>query len=111
MRERTKKLAEKCGIYDRLRSLEDDILAIDRVVDVDFSIDSFFNNWDIQQVILIVKYDIPATLEFNAYFDARQKNLQDIFDVCAKYDLHPSGDRIEDMGEHWYIVRSTKSWK
>lgn len=111
MRESTKNLAKRVGIYDRLCELENDLLAIDRVIDVDFDIDSFLENWGFQHVILIVEYDIPATMELMEYFKAREKNQNDIIEVCLKYDLHTSGDRIEDMGQHWYIVRSTKSWK
>ena len=62
-------------------------------------------------MILIPKYDIDVELEPEAYFKARREQRQSIVDVCAKHGLLDSGDPIEDMGAHWYIVRSCdKTW-
>ncbi len=106
MRERTKQTALRYGILDRLEDLEADLLKIKEIPDVDFDVENY---GEIPHVILIPHYDIPA--DAPSYFSLRQNTLSNILIACTKHDLWPSGDRIEDMGTHWYIVRSIgKTW-
>ena len=100
MRERTIKAAEHFGILENLRALENEILNIKSVPEVDFDVDNFD---ELHQIIVIPKYDIPVTAE--RYYSLRQNTLSNILICCARADLWATGDIIEDMGEHWYIVR------
>ena len=100
MRERTIKAAEHFGIREKLEALESEILKIGCVPDMDFDVDNYD---EIPHVILIPHYVIP--LDEPRYFSLRQNTLSNILITCARFDLWPSGDSIEDMGEHWYIVR------
>ena len=62
------------------------------------------DNYDeILNVILIPHYAIPP--EEPRYFSLCQNTKSKILILCAQYDLWPTTDVIEDMGEHWYIVR------
>ena len=100
MRERTIKAAEHFGIREKLETLEAEILKFSFVPDVDFDVD----NYDvIPHVILVPHYVIPV--DDPRYFSLRQNTLSNVLITCARFDLWPSGDPIEDMGEHWYIVR------
>ena len=106
MTERTKRYAEHYGIYSRLQELEKDLLSISGIPDVDFSVDNFD---EIPQVIVIPHYVIDPTAD--NYYSVRKEQLINILNTCAQHDLHSSGDVIEDMGEHWYIVRRIgKTW-
>ena len=98
--------ALRYGILDRMQALEDDLSKIPGIVHTEFDIRDL---GEIRHVILIPKYDIPATTP--DYFSVRRLQLQTIFNVCEKHGLRPSGDPVEDMGEHWYIVRTCdKTW-
>ena len=106
MREQTIKAAEHFGILELLQKFEAALLKVEYVADVDFDVDNF---GEIPQVIVIPHYDVPVSAP--NYFGLRQNTLSNILIVCAQFDLWPSGDAIEDMGEHWYIVRSAgKKW-
>ena len=101
------KKAEQFGILERMRLLESDMLKIDGISDINFDIDNFK---EIHEVILIPRYD-AGPLD-GQYYARRREQLAKILLECAKHDLHDSGDRIEDYGEHWYIVRTCgKTWK
>ena len=107
MRNREAEVAKRFGIYDRVKALEDALLEVDGVVEVEFDLDGFWD--DMRCVILVIKYDIPVKLP--NYFEVRRAHLDSILKVCRDFGLRPSGDRIEDYGEHWYIVRDCdKSW-
>lgn len=106
MRDRDRKAAERFGILDRLQQFEADLLTIRGVTEIDFDVDNYD---EIPEVILLIRYDIPLSVE--DYYTRRRKQVEEILYACLKYDLFPSGDRIEDYGEHWYIVRRVgKSW-
>lgn len=108
MRQRSIKTAERFGVLDRMSALERALLKLDRVSEVEFSLDGFYDG--IMQVIICPKYDIPATLP--NYFEVRRTVLQNILEVARSFGLRPSGDIIEDYGEHWYIVRDCdKTWE
>ena len=102
MRERDMLMAKRLGIYDRVAKLEVALLAIDRVDDVEFDLNGFLDG--INQIIIVPRYNIPAHLP--NYFEVRDQVLKNILGVARSFDLYPSGDVIEDYGEHWYIVRS-----
>lgn len=108
MREREQKSASQFGILERMEALERELRQIRYVVDVDFDLNGFWS--DINQVILIPKYDIPVSI--SNYYDVRREMLNQILAVSKSYGLHSSGDRIEDYGEHLYIVRDCdKTWQ
>lgn len=108
MREREQKTAQRFGVLERMEALEREIRKIDHVVDIDFDLNGFWS--DINQVILIPKYDIP--LFISNYYDVRREMLNQILAVSKSYGLHNSGDRIEDYGEHLYIVRDCdRTWQ
>ena len=92
--------AARYGILKRLERLEEDLVQIADIVHVEFDIRDYP---EIPYVILIPKYDIRANRE--DYWEARSRQKERIRAVCHEHDLHPTGDRWEDMGEHWYIVR------
>ena len=99
---RAEQRAIRCGILGRMQALENDLLKIDGISDIDFDIDTY-GDYDVSQVILAPRYTIDV--ERSDYYDARRAQLRQVLDVCENHDLHSSGDRIEDQGEHWYIVR------
>ena len=103
---RAENTAVREGILDRMESLEHDLTAIPGVRDIVFDLDNYE---DFPYVILIPAYDLDVRLE--NYYEKRHEQLAAILAVCAEHDLHPTGDRIEDYGERWYIVRRCgKSW-
>ena len=105
---RSERDAEIFGIAEKMQSLENDLMCIKGIEHVEFDI----RNWGdgIHHVILIPKYDIDVTLP--TYYEERRNQLNEIISVCEKHDLFSSGDRIEDMGAHWYIVRTCgQSWE
>ena len=106
MRERDKEAAQHFGILDRLQKLEADLLAVKGITDVTFDVDNYD---ELHEVCILTRYDIPPSAE--EYFTQRRSQLDEILQTCLKHDLFPSVDRIEDYGEHWYIVRRCgKSW-
>ncbi len=114
MRERDLKIAEQCGILERCKAFEAELLNIpDIVLDkfdngVPFDLSGFLS--DIYHVIIVPKYDIRASRE--DYWTARERLLNSIVELAAKYDLYRTDDRIEDHGEHYYIVfRCGKTWR
>ena len=105
MHERDLETAKHFGISERMEDLEKELRKIQHVVDVDFDLNGFWS--DINQVIIVPKYDIPVSL--SNYYDVRQEMLKQIVAVANSFGLHNSGDRIEDYGEHLYIVRDCDS--
>lgn len=97
---RAERQAAELGILDKMQQLEADLLKIEGVSDIDFDIDNYD---EIPQVILVPRYNVP--LDEN-YYKNRGKQLAEIIQVCENHGLLNSGDRIEDYGEHWYIVRN-----
>lgn len=104
---RAERDAVRYGILNRMESLESDLLSIPGIVNVEFDIRDHSDG--IRQVILIPKYSIDPSLGIFEWFDARREQLDAIIAVCKEHGLRSSGDRIEDMGSHWYIVRSCDS--
>lgn len=114
MRERDIKTAEQFGILERCKAFENDLLQIKDIVPdksddgIPFDLDGFLS--DIFQVIIVPKYDIRATRD--DYWEARKQLRESVIALAEKYDLYPSGDRIEDYGEHFYFVFTCgKTWR
>ena len=107
MRERERKTAQQFNILDKVEKLEKDLLTIDRVMEVEFDLDGFYDNMN--QVIFLTKYDIPADTE--DYFNKRKKLIADVIKIAHNHGLTRTEDRIEDYGEHFYFVmRIVKGW-
>lgn len=107
----SEKYAIRYGILDRMEALERDLMKLSGIVHVEYDIRDYGDPglWKYPQIILILKYDLPASSE--TYFEDKRRQIENICGVCLFHDLHYSGDRIEDMGAHWYIVRSCgKTW-
>lgn len=114
MREREIKTAKQFGILKRCKAFEADLLKIKDIVPdksdggISFSLDGFLSN--IYQVIIVPKYDIRG--DRDDYWEARQQLRESVVALAEKYDLYPSGDTIEDYGEHFYFVFTCgKSWR
>ena len=108
MKNRTLKTATEFNILDKIQKLEKELLCIDRVTEVDFDLDGFYDN--IGQVIFLTKYDIPATTE--NYWHIRQKLLVEIVMVAKDNGLTRTEDSIEDYGTWFYFVfKHDKTWK
>lgn len=95
--------AIRYGILDKMLGLESDLMKISGIVHVEFDIRDYA---EIGQVILIPEYSIDPAKEGFAHFAARTKLVDEIVTVCSSHGLKRSGDRIEDMGSHLYIVRN-----
>lgn len=100
LRERERRTADAFGITYCVEELKRDLMAVDGVVDVEFDLDGYWS--DIQQIIFLPKYSIPVQVE--DYYQRRRTMIARILEVCARHGLTRSGDRIEDYGEHLYIV-------
>lgn len=98
LRDRHKKTAEQFGILPLVEKLQADLLTIDGVEDVDFDLDGFWDN--IPYVIFLPKYKITG----EDYFKRRRVLLTKILQEAENNGLLRTGDRIEDYGEHFYIV-------
>lgn len=106
--DRQAQTAERYGIRTRLEAMESDLLTIDGVASVEFDLDSIPDG--IPYIIMLIGYDIHPRRD--DYYKARSAMLAQVASTCARYDLHNSGDRIEDYGEHYYIVRQQgASWR
>lgn len=114
MRTKDLKIAEQFGIIVRCKAFESDLLEIKDIVPdkmdggIGFDLTGFLS--DIHQVIIVPKYNIRP--ERGDYWEARRQLCENVIDLAEKYDLYPSGDRIEDYGEHFYFVFTCgKSWR
>lgn len=114
MRTRDIKTAEQCGILERCKAFEADLLKIKDIVPdksddgIPFDLSGFLSS--IYQVIIVPQYDIRG--DRDDYLEARKQLRESVVALAEKYDLHPSGDRIEDQGAHFYFVFSCgKTWR
>lgn len=105
--DRHKQIAVEFGILSRCENLEKDLLEIPGVTEVTFDLDGWLSN--IHHVIFLTKYSIDPRRE--DYFQAKRNMRTAIIRTALAHDLTPSGDAIEDYGEHLYFVRQCgKSW-
>ena len=108
LQERTQRIIEEYKLNDKIENLTKDLLSIPHAVNVEYDLDSFVDNMPI--VIFLVKYDIPVTLD--DYYKVRHRLVQNVLETADKHGLRPSGDRIEDYGEHFYFVfYHDKTWR
>lgn len=107
MDEKSRRIAEKNGILDRVQALEAQLLKNRFVPELEFDLRGFQEHGD--SIILIPRYDIPVSLP--DYYAVRRDVLNSILKTAYSFGLKHSGDRIEDYGEHFYIVRNCdKTW-
>lgn len=103
---RTTLIAKQCGIMDKITALHNDLSEIHFVTDVEFDLSNYS---EIPQVIFLLKYDIhPARSD---YWAARSYVINAAKETADRYWLCPTGDSIEDYGEHFYFVFSARNWK
>lgn len=102
------RIAEKFGIDDKIRKLKSDLLKIPHVIEVDFDLNGF--NDDLNQVIFLLKYDIPVGSK--NYFGERERLIDRALQTAQQNGLSRTGDSIEDYGEHFYFVtKCDDSWE
>jgi hypothetical protein len=102
--------AEIFGIKEQCEKLERELLAIDGVTDIDIDLDGFYD--DLGQVIFLARYEIPSEEPYDSWFFKYTRIKTEIIEICKNNDLYPSGDRIEDYGAHFYLVRQCgKEWR
>lgn len=100
LRERDRITANLYGITARVEKLQRELLQIEGVTDVDFDLSGFLD--DIPYVIFLPKYDIDVRLD--DYFERRHTLLREALRVAAENGMTRTEDRIEDYGQHFYIV-------
>lgn len=100
MDETAKAIAEKYGVTDKLNELESRILENRYATSVEFDISGFTDK--IYQVIMVIGYDIPASLD--NYFEERKRFIGDALAAANESGLKRTEDNIEDHGAHFYIV-------
>lgn len=101
-------IAKKYGISDRMHQLKTSLLSIKGVVDVQFDLNGYLDN--IYQVIVIAKYSIEYLSDLGAYYKAHGRIQKELVNKARALNLTRSEDAIEDYGEHFYIVFSSKKW-
>lgn len=113
MNERAIRTAEHFGQLERCKEFEAALLAIKDVVPeqscegVDFDLDGWWSN--IRYLIIVPKYSILVSAQ--DYFERRSIMLRSIIKTAQRFGLSRTEDRIEDYGEHYYIVfRCDGTW-
>lgn len=102
MNDENTRIAERYGITDKCASLEQDLMNIDGVTSVEFDLNGFLD--DIHQVIVLVGYDFHIVTR-------KLRLAVDVVNTACLHGLEESGDRIEDYGEHLYLVFNCgQSW-
>lgn len=100
MNTRTAATAARFGISEQCAALQRDLLDIPCAVEVEFDLDGFYDH--LQQVILLVKFDIPAANR--DYFRDLRALRQGVIDTAARHGLTRTPDTIQNYGEHLYFV-------
>ena len=88
MREAEIETARRFGIYERIQKIESDLLGIQFVEDVEFDLSGFYDN--LNQVIVLTKYDIPVRSE--AYFQNRRDLLCAVVAKAKEHGQYPQAD-------------------
>ena len=105
----TKVIAEQAGIYSKVRKLIDELNELP-YVEIGWDDIDIRDFLECHSVILVPKYTVPVALE--NYYEVRRRVLDSIVAVAAYHGLTRTEDRIEDYGEHWYIVMGAgKGWR
>ena len=102
MRQRDMQTAENFGILSRVQAFEKSLLKIEGITGnhVDFDLDGWYD--DMRVIIICPSYHI--TSPGLQWFEDRAATINRINQTAASFGLHRSGDRLEDYGEHLYIV-------
>ena len=115
MRDRDRQTAEHFGILSKVESFEKELLGIDGIVSdtlgdgIDFDLSCWLS--DMRYVIIVPRYSIDVRLDVDDYFKRRKTLVQTILDTASRFGLSRTEDRIEDYGEHFYIVlRCDVTW-
>lgn len=103
--ERQRKTAERFGLTEKIEKLQSDLLEIEYIEDVDFSLDGFYDN--INEVVFLTKYNIPVSVE--NYYRLFHRMIKEILETAYENDLKRTEDRIEDYGEWLYFVTEYKT--
>lgn len=80
MKERELNTAIKFNIVEECKKLETELLQIDRVAEVEFDLDGFYDNMN--QVIVLTKYDVPVGME--NYFQKRREIIMNVIETARK---------------------------
>lgn len=105
MNSREEKIAIKFNILEKIQKLESELLDIEGVTEVDFSLSGFYDNMN--EVIFLTKYRISG----EEYYNKRTKLKNKVINVSINNGLVRTGDRIEDYGEHLYFVmKHDENW-
>lgn len=107
-------LAKKFNVANKLMKLELELLDVPYVeyekIDEGIFLDIGGFLDDMPYVIMCIKYNIDISLD--NYYAERRRFLKTILKIAKKYGLTRTEDRIEDYGEHFYIVLQCDStWK
>lgn len=101
-----KEVAKTFGLSKKIEEFKNNLLKLPYIQDVEFDLTGYFD--DIFQVIAITKYNIPVSAD-DYYW--RKKNCKyAVSSIAKECGLKPSGDRIEDHGEHFYYVFDSSNW-
>lgn len=100
MKERGIATAERYGILQRIKNIEADLWKIKFVGDVEFDLDGFYD--DLNEVIILVRYDIPSGSD--TYFKDRATLVLSVIEKAKEHGLKRTPDKIEDYGRHFYLV-------
>lgn len=98
--EKSRKAAEQFGIMPVIEALERNLLALDGISEIEYDLSGFWT--DLPSIIFLPKRNL--NLSSPDWYGCRSKLLSDVLTVMREHGLERTGDRIEDYGEHWYIV-------
>lgn len=101
LKNRGKEIAIKYNVLEKVEKLQNDLLKIDGVIDVDFDLSGFLD--DFKQVIFLTKYEVEPYAS-KEYFTKRQQIIDNVLNVALVNGLKRTEDRIEDYGEWFYFV-------
>lgn len=92
-------IANRFGITERCKKLEQEILALPGATSVEYDLNGWLDN--IHQVIILVGYNWKQCSSW-------QHLAVQVCQTAEQNALAVSGDRIEDYGEHLYFVFDCK---
>lgn len=102
--ERQRKTAERFGLTEKIEKFQRELLEIEYIEDVEFDLDGIYD--DINEVIILTKYNIPVSAE--NYYSLRRKMTEEALETANKNGLRKTQDEIEDYGEWLYFVTEYK---
>ena len=103
LKDKEKQIAIKYNVLDKVEKLQNELLKIDGVIDIDFDLSGFLDNF--KQVIFLTKYEVTVKpYALKDYFSKRRKIIADVLKVANDNGLERTEDNIEDYGEWFYFV-------